>query len=102
MKDQLLSGFLERDHVGVIRDILQNSGKEQTFYGESVAREHANNAGRRFFDLLEVDIAEKSLRACTAAGIKRYGPDLAHIRSERERILSAKENLDNGNKKRNS
>jgi hypothetical protein len=45
MKDQLLSGFLERDHVGVMCDILKNSGKEQTFYGESVAREHTNNAG---------------------------------------------------------
>ena len=87
MKDQLLSGFLERDHVGVMRGILKNSGKEQTFYGESVAREHANNAGRRFFDLIEVDIAEKSLRACTAAGIKTYGPNLAQLRSERERLL---------------
>jgi hypothetical protein len=87
MKDQLLSGFLERDHVGAMRGILKNSGKEQTFHSESVAREHANNAGRRFFDLIEVDIAEKSLRACDAAGIKRYGPDLAHIRSERERLL---------------
>ena len=41
----------------------------------------------RFFDLIEVDIAERSLRVCAAAGIKRYGPDLAHIRSERERLL---------------
>ena len=85
--DQLLSGFLERDHVGAMRGILKNSGKEQTFHSESVAREHANNAGRRFFDLIEVDIAERSLRACAALGIKRYGPDLAHIRSERERLL---------------
>ena len=87
MKDQLLSGFLEGDHVGDMRGILKNSGKEQTFHSESVAREHANNAGRRFFDLIEVDIAEKSLRACATAGIKRYGPDLAHIRRERERLL---------------
>ena len=85
--DQLLSGFLERDHVGAMRGVIKNSGKEQTFHSESVAREHANNAGRRFFDLIEVDIAEKSLRACAALGIKRYGPDLAHIRSERERLL---------------
>ena len=34
-----------------------------------------------------MDIAEKSFRTCTSAGIKRYGPDLAHIRSERERLL---------------
>ena len=85
--DQSLSGFLERDHVGAMRDTLKNSGKEQTFHSESVAREHSNNTGRRFFDLIEVDIAERSLRACAALGIKRYGPDLAHIRSERERLL---------------
>ena len=86
-RDQLISGFLERDHVGVTRGILKNSAKEQTFYGENVAREHTNNAGRRFFDLLEVDIAERSLWACTTTGIKRHGPNLAHIRSERERLL---------------
>ena len=85
--DQLLSGFLERDHVGAMRGIIKNSGKEQIFHDESVACERANNTGRRFFDLIEVDIAERSLRVCTAAGIKRYGPDLAHIRSERERLL---------------
>jgi hypothetical protein len=85
--DQLLSGFLERDHVGAMRGIIKNSGKEQIFHDESVACERANNTGRRFFDLIEVDIAEKSLRACAALGIKRYGPDLAHIRSERERLL---------------
>ena len=45
--EQLLSGFLERDHVGSMCVIIKNSGKEQTFHGESVAREHANNAGRR-------------------------------------------------------
>ena len=67
--------------------IIKNSGKERTFHGKSVAREHANNAGHRFFDLTEVDIAEKSLRAATAAGIKRCGPDLAHLKSERERLL---------------
>ena len=76
-----------RNHVGVMRGIIKNSGKKQTSHSESVAREHANNAGRRFFDLIEVDIAEKSLRAVTAAGIIRYGPDLAHIRSERKRLL---------------
>ena len=90
--DQLLSGFLERDHVGAMRGIIKNSGKEQTFHSESVAHEHANNAGRRSFDLIEVDIAERSLRACAAAGIKRYGPDLAHIRSEREISTTPREN----------
>ncbi len=49
----ITSGFLERDHVGVMRGILKNSGKEQTFYGESVAHEHTSNAGRRFFDLID-------------------------------------------------
>ena len=67
MKDQLLSGFLERDHVGAMRGIIKNSGKEQTFHDESVACERANNTGRRFFDLIEVDIEEKSLRTATAA-----------------------------------
>ena len=47
----------------------------------------ANNPGHRFFDLLEVDISEKSFRTATTAGIIRYGPDLAHIRSECERLL---------------
>ena len=70
-----------------MRGILKNSGKEQTFHSESVALEHANNAGRRFFDLIEADIAERSLRACAALGMKRYGPDLAHLKSERERLL---------------
>ena len=86
-KDQFLSGFLERDHVGVMAGIIKNSGKEQTFHCESVAREHTNNAGRRFFDLIEMDIAEKFLRETTASRIIRYGPDLAHIRTERERLL---------------
>ena len=86
-KDQLLSGILERDHVGAMRGIIKNSGKELTFNGESVAREHTNYAGRRFFDLIEVDIVEESFRASTTAGIIRYGPDLAHLKSERERLL---------------
>ena len=34
----------------------------ETFHGEIVARENTNYTGRRFFDLLEVDIAEKSLQ----------------------------------------
>jgi hypothetical protein len=38
--------------------IIKNSGKEQTFHHESVER--ANDTGHRFFDLLEVDIAEKT------------------------------------------
>ena len=59
--NQLLSGFLERDHLGSMCDIIKNSGKEQTFHGESVGREHTNNTGRRFFDLFEVDVAKKSL-----------------------------------------
>ncbi len=32
--------------------ILKNSGKEQTFHGESVAREHGKDIGLRFFDLI--------------------------------------------------
>ena len=84
--DQLLSGILERDHVGVMCVIIKNSGQEQTFHGESVAREHVNNTGHRFFELFEVDISEKSLRSATVAGIKRYGPDLVHLKSERERL----------------
>jgi len=34
-----------------------------------------------------VDIAEKYLRAAAAAGIIYHGPNLAQIRSERERLL---------------
>ena len=67
--------------------IIKNSGKERTFHGKSVAREHANNTGHRFFDLLEVDIAGKSLRAAAVAGVITYGPNLAQLRSERERLL---------------
>ena len=122
VNDQLLSGFLERDHVGTMCGILKNSGKEQTFHGENVVREYANNAGRRFFDLFEVDNTERSLRACTAADIKTYGPNLAQlkrVRTASERAGrkgryairacddihmsdDAKENLDNGKTKHNS
>ena len=57
-KDQLLSGILERGHGGVMCGILKNSGKEQTFHGEIFER--TNDTGRRFFDLIEVFIAEKT------------------------------------------
>ncbi len=70
-----------------MRDILKNSGKEQTFHGESVAREHGKVVGRRFFDLIEVDIAEKSLRAAIVVGINYNGPNLANISREHERLL---------------
>jgi hypothetical protein len=30
--EELLSGFLERDHVGAMRGIIKNSGKEKTFH----------------------------------------------------------------------
>jgi hypothetical protein len=70
-----------------MRDILKNSGKEQTFHGESVAREHGKDIGRTFFDLIEVDIAEKTLRAAVVVGINYYGPNLANISRERERLL---------------
>ncbi len=86
-KDQLLSGILERGHGGVMCGILKNSGKEQTFHGESVAREHGKDRGRRFFDLIEVDIAEKSLRVTITVGINFYGPNLVNISRERERLL---------------
>ena len=52
-KDQLLSRFLERDHVGVMCVIIKNSGNQQTFHGESFGRECANNEGHRFFDLID-------------------------------------------------
>ena len=67
--------------------IIKNSGKEQTFHSESVAREHANNTGHRFFDLLEVDITVKVLRAATVSGVRTYGPNLAQLRRECERLL---------------
>ncbi len=70
-----------------MRGILENSGKEPTFHGECVAREHGKDTGRRFFDLIEVDIAEKTLRAAAVAGINYYGPNLAKISRERERLL---------------
>ena len=45
-KDQLLSGILERDHVGDMCDIFKNSGKKQNFHDESVGRVHENNTGQ--------------------------------------------------------
>ena len=86
-KDQLLSGILESDHGGAMRGILKNSGKEQTFHGESVAREHGKDTGRRFYDLSEVYTAEKILRAAVAVGVTYIGPNLAQINRERERLL---------------
>ncbi len=70
-----------------MRGILKNSGKEQTFHGESVARKYGKDIGRRFFDLIKVDIAEKSLRTAIVVGINYYGPNLANISRERERLL---------------
>ena len=86
-KDQLLSGILERDHVGAMRGVIKDSGKEQTFHGESVAREHGKDTSRRFYDLSEVYTAEKILRAAAAVGVTYNGPNLAQINRERERLL---------------
>ncbi len=46
-----------------MRGILKNNGNEQAFHGESVTRDHGKDIGRRFFELIEVDTAEKSLRS---------------------------------------
>ena len=58
-KEQLLSGILERDQ----------------------------ETGRRFYDLSEVYSAEKILLAAAAVGVTYYGPNLAQIYRERERLL---------------
>jgi hypothetical protein len=70
-------------------DIIKNSGKEQTFHGESVAREHVNDKSCRFLDLIVGDITEKTLLVAAVAGVT-YGPNLAQIRSEREWLLREK------------
>jgi hypothetical protein len=67
--------------------VIKNSGKEQTFHGERVAREHGKDTGRRFYDLMEADIAEKTLLAAAVAGVNYYGPNIAQISRERERLL---------------
>ena len=77
---------------GAMCDIIKNSGKEQTFHDESVER--ANDTGHRFFDLIEVDIAEKTLRTAAVAGVITYAPNPAQLRSERKRERQKKEDTE--------
>ncbi len=57
--DQFLSGILESDQ----------------------------DTGHRFYDLSEVYSTEKILHADDAVGVTYYGPNLAQINRERERLL---------------